>query len=231
MAKSIERLKAQSLRRRGVSIKDIARLLGVSKGSVSLWCQNIQLSPHQQDHLHAKMIAGAHKGRVRAAQLKRAERESRVRMFERAGQRNLATISKRDLLLMGIGLYLGEGSKASRKFQFTNSNPDIVRLCLRWLERCFGIERRDLILTVFINESHRYRHKKVLQFWVRTTGVKLYQFRKTIFIKVKNKKIYSNANDHFGTLSIRARRSTDLQYRILGLCYGLLTNVGIMKPR
>lgn len=60
MAKVKERNKAIALRKQGQSIKDIARLLGVSKGSVSLWCQDILLTAKQKEVLNNKQIvAGA----------------------------------------------------------------------------------------------------------------------------------------------------------------------------
>ncbi len=44
MAKTKEREQAQSLRKTGVSIKGVAKKLGVSSSTVSLWCRDIVLS-------------------------------------------------------------------------------------------------------------------------------------------------------------------------------------------
>ena len=47
MAKYKEKIKAQELRERGRSIKEITKTLNVSKGSVSVWCRDIKLTKKQ----------------------------------------------------------------------------------------------------------------------------------------------------------------------------------------
>lgn len=54
MAKVKEKQQVLLLRRKGESIKDIAKKLYVSKGSVSLWCQEIVLTPKQATVLKKK---------------------------------------------------------------------------------------------------------------------------------------------------------------------------------
>ena len=47
MAKSKEKLHARQLRKKGLSIKNIAQKLSVSPGSVSIWCSDIVLTKDQ----------------------------------------------------------------------------------------------------------------------------------------------------------------------------------------
>ncbi|MCF7865381.1 MAG: helix-turn-helix domain-containing protein [Candidatus Pacebacteria bacterium] len=47
MAKFEQKMQARSLREKGMSIKSIAKQLGVSVSSVSLWCRDIILSKEQ----------------------------------------------------------------------------------------------------------------------------------------------------------------------------------------
>jgi len=124
--------------------------------------------------------------------------------------------------MLGIGLYLGEGSKKETVFQFTNSNPKLIRIFLSWLEDVLEVKKENLILRVMVNQIHKKRDGVIKKHWSHITGVPENQFRKTIFIKSKNKKIYENFEEHFGTLAVRARNGTRLQYKTLGLCYALL---------
>jgi transcriptional regulator with XRE-family HTH domain len=48
MAKFQLKIQAREIRKKGISIVQIAKQLGVTKGSVSLWCRDIVLSPEQQ---------------------------------------------------------------------------------------------------------------------------------------------------------------------------------------
>ena len=49
--KKIEKEEAISLREKGFSINDIARAVNVSKGTVSLWVRDIELTTKQRDKL------------------------------------------------------------------------------------------------------------------------------------------------------------------------------------
>lgn len=57
MAKFKEKIKARELRHRGESIKDIARKLKVSKGSVSRWCRDIELTPQANCKITEKNVS------------------------------------------------------------------------------------------------------------------------------------------------------------------------------
>jgi len=47
MAKSEQKIKARLLRKKGISIKTIAKELSVSTGSISSWCRDIPLTAKQ----------------------------------------------------------------------------------------------------------------------------------------------------------------------------------------
>ncbi|MCA9361953.1 helix-turn-helix domain-containing protein, partial [Candidatus Kaiserbacteria bacterium] len=63
MSKPAQKKRAIELRRRGQSIKDIAAVLGVSKSSVSAWCQGISLTDKQKEKLQQKQIDAGNVGR------------------------------------------------------------------------------------------------------------------------------------------------------------------------
>ena len=51
MAKSKEKLQALRLRRKGESIKKIAKLVKVSVSTASLWCHDVELTDSQIENL------------------------------------------------------------------------------------------------------------------------------------------------------------------------------------
>ncbi|MCX6703008.1 MAG: helix-turn-helix domain containing protein [Candidatus Wolfebacteria bacterium] len=222
MAKSQKHILAIELRKEGNSIKDISRLLKISKSSASIWCRDVLLTSQQVDNLHSKMVAGGYKGRLKGAQMQKAKRKLKIKNYQKLGIKTIKPVGSRDLLMLGLGLYLGEGNKGGNQFQFTNSNSDIVRLIILWLKDVFDIKKRDLILNMIINQQHKGREVKIKNHWTKVTGADISQFNKTIFIKSKSKKAYSNLENYFGTITIRVKKSSDLQYKILGLCYGVL---------
>ena len=92
---------------------------------------------------------------------------------------------------------------------------------IRWVRECFKVQRQDLVLTVGINEIHRNREKIVKEYWSDMTKIALFQFRKTSFKKAKLEKIYSNFNEHYGTLTVDVLKPARYYYKILGLIEGL----------
>ncbi len=73
MVKSSEKIQARILRKRGISITEIAKQLNVSKGSVSIWCSDIILSEKQKRVLYENKIKGGLIGRMKGAEKKQTE--------------------------------------------------------------------------------------------------------------------------------------------------------------
>lgn len=211
------REKARGLRVKGESIAVIATMLKTSKSTVSYWCRDILLSDKQiQSLVQRRNDAGA-LGRLRAAEKKRTARIEAVEVESRRGARAIGSLSQRDIFILGIGLYWGEGYKSgNEECGLTNSNPDIIRSFVLWLRRIYNIPLSDLILRVSINQKHRHRVADVERYWSKISGIPLSQFSKASLIKARSQKVYSDPEQHFGTLRIKVRRATALRRRILG---------------
>jgi hypothetical protein len=212
-AKIKQKERAQVLRKGGKSIKDISSILKVSKSSASYWCRDIKLSPTQILALSERQRNGA----IQAGEKKRQSRIDRTTKMMKRGEKDVGKLSKRDLFIVGLALYWGEGyKKGSQETGLTNSDPEIIKLFIVWLEQVYDIPKNDLILRVSINSIHKDREREVVSHWSRVADVPNTQFTKTSFIKTKAKKVYSNDKNYFGTLRVKVRRGTDLRRRILG---------------
>ncbi|MBU1255434.1 hypothetical protein KKE74_01450 [Patescibacteria group bacterium] len=216
MAKFKEKIKAEELRKQGQSIKEIAKKLKVSKGSVSLWCRDIKLTKKQIKKLEQRMIKGGHKGRLKGAKVMKERRLERIKCLKKEALKEIGSINKRDLFVIGIGLYWGEGSKTDNKISFHNSDPMIIKFIMRWFKECFQLPKERFTAYVIINEIHKNRLDKVEKYWSKITKIPSNQFRKTVLTRVKNKKVYANFNNHYGTLVVRITKSSGLFYKIQG---------------
>ncbi|MEK7187097.1 MAG: hypothetical protein AAB690_02250 [Patescibacteria group bacterium] len=208
---------ARRLREKGKSIYDIARELDLRPTTVSYWCKNIKLTCSQIDK-----ISENGKKKARQAMLLFTERQRKKRLkwqeAEREkGKKLIGNLSRRDITLVGLGLYWGEGYKGENgELGFTNSNPDIIEFFLLWL-REFGVSKKDLIFRLTINEVFENQERKLKRFWVKKLGVKEEQFSKTTVIKTNLKKAdISRKNTYKGILRVKVRRGNALKNRILG---------------
>ncbi len=216
MAKSKEQILARQLRKKGISIREIAKRLNVSRGSVSIWCQDVELTKEQIEKLHRNMVAGSYFGRLKGALIQRERKKEKIRRYFREGKKEIGNLNNRELFIAGVCLYWGEGSRKSPGARFYNSDPAIIKFIVKWFKEILHIPTERFLMYVTINKIHKNRVKEINQYWSKIAEIPIKQFRNPIFIKSKNKKIYENAAEHYGTLCIRIAKGTDLFYQIRG---------------
>ena len=220
MAKVEERLEAEVLRRKGWSIRDIAKELCVSRASASMWCRNTTLTETQKRLLIERAIEGGHRGRILGSSTNHRRKIENIERHVQGGKKYVNALSLRELLLVGAAIYWGEGSKKSQ-LGFINSDADMIVFIYRWFQKALGVKKQDFMPRILINDLHKSRDKVIKKYWAKLLGLPESQFRKTTFIKRPNTKRYSNHDTYFGLLTLRVRNSTDLKYKILGLIEGL----------
>ena len=216
MAKSKKQIQARSLRMRGKSIKAIAKKISVSKSSVSIWCRDIALTASQIAKLHENMVKGSYAGRMKGARIQKERKEEKIRGYLSDGLKDIGKLSDREFFIAGLCLYWGEGNKKTGGVRFSNSDPKIIEFIIKWFRQILKISSDRFCIYVNINRIHKKRGEAVKKFWIDLTGIPAKQFRKVILIKSKNKKIYENFSNHYGTLDLRILKSTYLLYQIRG---------------
>lgn len=217
MAKTSEKLIARKLRQRGSSIKDIAKKLGVSSGSVSIWCEDVLLSPIQKKRLFLKQVNAGHKGRIMGAEANKRKKIENVVNQEKIASTMVGRLSERDKLMLGIGLYWGEGVKAgSSGTALVNSDPSVILFARDWFEQ-LGVKRSEFNPYIYVSEVHKSREHIIQKFWSDYLSIPVEQFNKIIFLKGRPKKKYNNYDTYYGVLALRVSRGTTLRYKIMGL--------------
>jgi hypothetical protein len=222
MAKSQLRLQARQMRRQGLSIRDITRELSVSQSSASRWCSDIELTTAQVERLMLRKEEPIRKGQLLGALAQKNKRLALVDQYLREGRERFKSVSDEEFFTAGLALYLAEGAKTMRQVHFVNADPRVVLFMMGWLQEFFGKGRDDFAVSVLINEMHRARQASVIGFWSRYLGMPKKQFRKTIFVKAKQQKVYENQEKYYGTLRFTVLKSSQLYYIISGLIEGLL---------
>lgn len=203
------------MRRQGKSVKDIARELNVSPSTASRWCADVPLTTEQIRGLEAKRrIAGA----KALAPWIRKNRESKlfdIATQESKGREDLGHMTHRDLFMLGLGLYWGEGYKrGSQEWGFTNSDPQIIQSILMWLKEYYDIPLVRIIARLTINKRYESQAEHLKSLWSHETGIPLAQFGKPTFIQGYNASKLA-ARTYRGTLRIKVRRGTSLRRRTL----------------
>ncbi|GAB2950378.1 hypothetical protein GCM10023080_006260 [Streptomyces pseudoechinosporeus] len=218
-AKDDLREKARQLRLQGWTYNQIQAELGCSKSSVSLWVRDL---PHPEpkctpEEQRARMNAGL--ARLRATQDR--EREE----TKRAAAAAVGELSDRELFLLGVGLYWAEGSKdkpyrRAEVLQFINSDPNMIKLFLRWLE-LLEVSRDRLTLRVSIHETADVEAAE--KYWADIVGVDVSVFSRATLKKHNPRTVRKNTNDAYrGCLVIYVAKSAELYRRVEGAWYGIV---------
>jgi hypothetical protein len=158
---------ARTLRSEGFSMRDIQRLVGVSRSSVSLWVRDIELTDEQQAVLRARNAAYDRQrlgNKIWAAMCRdrRIAWQRQGRVMARAGDPVFAA---------GCMLYWAEGSKTRNVARMTNADPDVLRFFVTFLRRYFGVPDEAFAVTCNLFADHLSRQREVEQFWLETLGL------------------------------------------------------------
>jgi transposase-like protein len=166
--KTRERELARALRREeGASIKDIARRVGVSKSSVSVWVRDIQLTSEQHEALALRNVAY---NRQMSGTLKQAARRRAERIEYQEHGRSLARVGD-PVLAAGCMLYWAEGARHRNSLRFTNSDPEMVRFFVNFLRDRFELEETAFSLTCNLFADHLARQREIECFWLDVAGL------------------------------------------------------------
>jgi hypothetical protein len=174
--KTNERELARALRAEGRSIREITRLVGVSKSSVSLWVRDIELTSEQHDALRERNIIYDRQrlgNKIWSARCRerRVAWQTEGRMLARRGPAEFAA---------GCMLYWAEGSKTRNVAQMTNSDPEVLRFFARFLRRYFAVTDEQFALTCNLFADHLARQREVEQFWLEALELPRSCLRKSI---------------------------------------------------
>ncbi len=160
MTKKQERLLARQLRRdEGLSIKAIARRLGVARSSVSVWVRDIALRPDQREALrrYDSQLRGSAAVAARFRAL-RCEYQAAGRARARAGSDPLH--------LAGCMLYWAEGDKSRNMARFTNSDAGMLRFFLRFLRTSLSVAEDAVRLHIYCYTSGDIGVPEIERYWL-----------------------------------------------------------------
>lgn len=230
MSKSELKIKAQNLRRDGMTYSEILKVIPVAKSTISLWLREVGMSKKQKQNITQKRIDAQRKG-ADAQRNKRIKRQSFL--IDRA-KNEIGKISKRELWLIGTALYWAEGGKekeykAGTGTSLSNSDPKMLKLFIAWLKECANVPSRDISADLYIHESHRENVPVILKKWSKILEQPLTFFKHVYFKRNKiNTKRRNTGDLYIGLLRVNIRSSSDLNRTIQGWVKGVCSNCGIV---
>ncbi|MDP2930017.1 MAG: hypothetical protein Q8N56_00180 [bacterium] len=184
-------------RKQGFSYGFISEKIGASKSTLSNWLQEIPYTPNNkmiEKIGMARMKSGAYRHNRMMADIKRAKT---------IAKKELGKLNKRDVWILGIGLYLGEGTKSNSSVSIVNSDPQIVKLSVLWFKKICGLKTENFSPAIHIYPDNDI--KEAIRYWSKITGVPEKQFQKAQIDTRTNKSVRKRHTLPYGTISLQIR--------------------------
>jgi predicted transcriptional regulator len=162
------REQARQLRTEGIPVIEIAKQLGVSKDAVSDWTNDIELTPEQIENLQQ------YEHRT-IAQLRGAKANKDKALAKRKEWQELGRKKAREghlLHRMGCVLYWGEGAKQRNNIHFVNTDPEMLRLFIRFLRDELHVADEKITLYLQCYSLNISEQEKIQMYWLDILGLK-----------------------------------------------------------
>lgn len=199
---------AIELRKGGYSYSEIQKFCPIPKSTLSYWFRDIKLSEPQLLRLEKKRKEGAKKG----SKVKIFKTTKTIEEIQKTSAKDISKISKKELWLMGVVLYWRErllnknDSDLKKGVRFTSSDPDLIKLFLRWLKEVGGIKNEEISFDIFIAKNSNNLLNETVTYWADITG----------FSKDSFSRYYILKKSKHSLLRVRVKASSMLARQISG---------------
>lgn len=188
--KEEEKAKARQLRaEKGMSINDIAKEIGVSKASVSVWVRDIELTEDHKNKLHEKNVRFFNQ--YYGNKIKK-EKYLSIRKEHQQSGREIAR-KKEWLHVAGCMLYWGEGAKKRNVLSICNSDPNLLKLYMKFIRTYYKIDCSSISICITYHTENGLSETDIVNYWISVLKLPLSCVRKSnTRIPISSKKKYKN---------------------------------------
>lgn len=172
--------KAINLRTLGKTYSEIQNAVGpIPKSTLSGWLKSVELTDNQRLAIQEKILKRGALGRQKGGWKNHQKRLERIDNIRKLANKEFPILKKDPFFLFGLALYLAEGSKKIERFQFMNSDPHLVKMIIKWLNKFGRIGNRDISARLYAHKI--YANENNEKFWSNFLNLPMSQFHKTIY--------------------------------------------------
>jgi hypothetical protein len=175
--------------------------LGVSISTMSYWFSDRPFKPNEE------MLTRIRLGSLKNGTLRHNERVEKTKKVIEDAAKDIGKLSKRDLWMLGLGLYIGEGSKSIESVRIVNSDPAVIKIAIRWFREACNLSTDNLIISLNLYPDNDVEES--IEYWRLITGLPKSNFRKTQIDTRTQKNQNRRGKLPYGTAQIRVRSNGD----------------------
>lgn len=212
--KTKEKLEARKLRKeKGWPLNKIAKHLNVSKGTVSVWVRDVELTEEQKEILQQLNPIF---NRQELGNKVKAEKYRKLRLDYQNKGREKVKNGCSDLYKECCMLYWAEGSKGRNIVGFSNTDSHMIKMFTDFLLQEFDVEVQDISVSTHVYLNNGLTFEDIRQYWNNLLGLSDENWRKSqINVLPKSSKKKQVRRHPYGVCRIRLGR-TDIVQEIFG---------------
>lgn len=199
------------LRKNGMSLRDIAKIVPVSRSTISKWTKEVSLTTEQINHLNSSNPI--YNNQMRGAQMMKEKHLGLRKRWQEEGKKMPMTITNDVLFIIGCTLFWTEGAKNRNGLLFSNTNVEMMKLWMRFLRECLHVQNADISINI---QCHGDKTEKIESYWLQELKLPRTSLRKTSVVKNHPRSKNYRKNKHpFGVCRVVVN-STELAQKIFG---------------
>lgn len=170
--------KALQLRKAGYSYSYISAKTGLSKSTLSYQLASVPYKPNKET------IAAIGAARAQSGFAKANAKQQSLTDAKKLAKKDIGILTKRDLFMLGLGVYIGEGSKTQDIIRIVNSDYRVIKLFIKWL--CsLGFTQKNFSIRIHLYPDSDVKEAEA--YWTKVTSLPPEQFQKACIDRRVNK--------------------------------------------
>ncbi len=195
------------MRKNGWSYNLISQRLGLAKSTLSDWLKNIPYEPNEEVRMRIK------NGPAKSVTVRNQKRMLLSEQINEIAESEINGLSERDLWLVGLGLYIGEGSKTQETVKVVNSDPNVIRLTMYWFKCSLKLSDQNLSLRIHVYPDTNI--EAAFEYWMKVTNLPRDAFQGISIDRRTTKLRLNHGKLPYGTLHVSVRCKGDREKGVL----------------
>lgn len=185
-----DRERVKQLLLNGRSYNEIKKLSDVPKSTISTWFGKTLKRPINKKVKRAHFLRIHKLASIALKNKYKRKREEEARLIKMGIEKELKCYPLENdgfYKAMLAMLYWAEGDKSEKGsgIKFTNTDPNLARLYVTLLKKCYDIDENKFSVRLYLHYYHSIKKSK--KFWSKTLNIPLSQFYNKIYIKKRSK--------------------------------------------
>jgi len=217
------------MRKRGASIRDVEKRLGIPRSTLSGWFKSVTLSSYHRKILQKKWKTALVVAREKAVvwhNTQKAERIARASLAATETLRKL-DLTRNEVVELALAfLYLGEGAKKATGTSMGNSDPLILKFFVSGLQKVYWVPLADIKCELHLRADQNSEIMK--RYWSKTLEIPLINFGASVFdVRTKGTITYPH---YKGVCVVRCSRVA-IQRKLLYIAKGFCEHIADTSAR